>query len=443
MSTPPPAIGAATLRRELSFRDLVVFGLLFIGPLAPVGVYGVLDAKADGAVALVYLVATLAMGCTAWSYAQMSRRVPHAGSVFAYAREGLGETAGFIAGWMIMLDYLLIPAVAYLFSGIALHALVPSVPAWIFTIVAFAATTLLNLMGIRHAARVGRVALIAELVVLALFVISALLLLADHNAARPLASPFTGVGGALSPSALAGAISIAVLSFLGFDAIASFAEESAGDARQVGRAIVTCLAIAGVTFVAQSFLVGVLSRVAPAELAADPAAQGTAFYDITRAAIGGWLAVLLAVTKAVGPAFAAMTGQGAAARLLYGMARDGGLPASLAEVDSNRGVPRTALATVAALTISCAVWAARRDDGLGLLVSIVDIGALTAFVLLHASVVGYFVVRRAEKFSWLHLAVPLAGGAVCAWVLVEASPLAQGIGAAWFGMGVLAVIGQR
>ncbi len=443
MSTPPPAIGAATLRRELSFRDLVVFGLLFIGPLAPVGVYGVLDAKADGAVALVYLVATLAMGCTAWSYAQMSRRVPHAGSVFAYAREGLGETAGFIAGWMIMLDYLLIPAVAYLFSGIALHALVPSVPAWIFTIVAFAATTLLNLMGIRHAARVGRVALIAELVVLALFVISALLLLADHNAARPLASPFTGVGGALSPSALAGAISIAVLSFLGFDAIASFAEESAGDARQVGRAIVTCLAIAGVAFVAQSFLVGVLSRVAPAELAADPAAQGTAFYDITRAAIGGWLAVLLAVTKAVGPAFAAMTGQGAAARLLYGMARDGGLPASLAEVDSNRGVPRTALATVAVLTISCAVWAARRDDGLGLLVSIVDIGALTAFVLLHASVVGYFVVRRAEKFSWLHLAVPLAGGAVCAWVLVEASPLAQGIGAAWFGMGVLAVIGQR
>ncbi len=443
MPTPPRVPGAPALRRELSFRDLVVFGLLFIGPLAPVGVYGVLDAKADGAVALVYLVATLAMGCTAWSYAQMSRRVPHAGSVFAYAREGLGETAGFIAGWMIMLDYLLIPAVAYLFSGIALHALVPSVPAWIFTIVAFAATTLLNLMGIRHAARVGRVALIAELVVLALFVISALLLLADHSAARALASPFTGVGGALSPSALAGAISIAVLSFLGFDAIASFAEESAGDSRQVGRAIVTCLAIAGVAFVAQSFLVGVLSRVAPAELAADPAAQGTAFYDITRSAIGGWLAVLLAVTKAVGPAFAAMTGQGAAARLLYGMARDGGLPSSLAAVDSNRGVPRTALATVAVLTISCAVWAARRDDGLGLLVSIVDIGALTAFVLLHASVVGYFVARRMAEFTWWHIAVPLAGGGVCMWVLVEASPLAQGIGAAWLGIGALAIIGQR
>ncbi len=443
MPTPPRASGAPALRRELSLRDLIVFGLLFIGPLAPVGVYGVLDAKADGAVALVYVVATLAMACTAWSYAQMSRHVPHAGSVFAYAREGLGATAGFIAGWMIMLDYLLIPAVAYLFSGIALHALVPAVPAWIFTIVAFGATTLLNLLGVRHAARVGRVARVAELVVLAIFILSALVLLIDHGAQRALASPFTGVTGTLSPSALAGAISIAVLSFLGFDAIASFAEESTGDSRQVGRAIVACLAIAGVAFVAQAYLVGVLSRVAPAQLAADPRSQGTAFYDIVRVAIGGWLAVLLAVTKAVGPAFAAMTGQGAAARLLYGMARDGGLPASLAQVDSNRGVPRTALATVGVLTISCAVWAARRDDGLGLLVSIVDIGALTSFVLLHASVVGYFVVRRLGARTWWHLAIPLAGGAVCAWVLAEASPLAQRIGAAWFGVGVLAVIGQR
>lgn len=438
MPTPPRAPGAPALRRDLSFRDLVVFGLLFIGPLAPVGVYGVLDAKADGAVALVYVVSTLAMACTAWSYAQMSRRVPDAGSVFAYAREGLGETAGFFAGWMIMLDYLLIPAVAYLFSGIALHALVPSVPAWVFTIVAFVATTLLNLMGVRHAARVGRVALVAELMVLALFVVSALVLLADHGAQRALDSPFTGVTGALAPSELAGAISIAVLSFLGFDAIASFAEESAGDARQVGRAIVTCLAIAGVAFVAQSYLVGVLSPVAPAQFAADPGAQGTAFYDITRSAIGGWLAVLLALTKAVGPAFAAMTGQGAAARLLYGMARDGGLPASLAAVDSNRGVPRTALATVAVLTISCAVWAARRDDGLGLLVSVVDIGALTAFALLHASVVGYFVVRRKDGGTWWHLLIPAIGGAVSVWVLVEASTLAQRIGLAWLVVGIVA-----
>jgi amino acid transporter len=120
------------LRRSLSLRDLVVYGLLFIGPLAPVGIFSVLDAKSTGVVSLVYLVATLAVGCTALSYAQMSRKVRHAGSVFAYASAGLGRPAGLLAGWLA-LNCLLIPAVAYLFCGIAPHSLVPAVPTWLFT----------------------------------------------------------------------------------------------------------------------------------------------------------------------------------------------------------------------------------------------------------------------------------------------------------------------
>ena len=95
------------LRRSLGFRDLVVYGLLFIAPMAPVGVFGTLDARSHGAVALVYLVAAVAMAFTAFSYAQMVRVVPQAGSVFAYARVALGNGAGFVAGWMAMLDCLL------------------------------------------------------------------------------------------------------------------------------------------------------------------------------------------------------------------------------------------------------------------------------------------------------------------------------------------------
>lgn len=60
-----PAAASPALRRTLSLRDLIVFGLLFIGPLAPVSVFGVLDARTNGAVALVYLLATVAMAFTA------------------------------------------------------------------------------------------------------------------------------------------------------------------------------------------------------------------------------------------------------------------------------------------------------------------------------------------------------------------------------------------
>ena len=429
MSLPP------RLARRLTRRDLIVYGLLFIGPLAPVGVYGVLDARTSGAVALVYVAATVAMAFTAWSYAEMSRVVPHAGAVFAYATAGIGPLAGFLAGWLAMLDYVLIPSVAYLFSGIALHALVPGVPAWAFTVAAFVGTSVLNFSGVRVAARAGFVVLVIELIVLAVFLLAGALVLGNVGPARPLTSPFLGLG-ALEASAVANAVSVAVLSYLGFDAIASFAEEHDGDARHVGQAIGWCLAVAGVAFVAQTWMAAALSPLTPDALAAAPARQGTAFYDVTRAAIGGWLATVLAVTKAVGPMFAAMTGQAAAARLLYGMARDGRLPAALAEVDEARGVPRTALVVTAALTLVVSVWAARRDDGLGLLVSIVDMGALSAFLLLHLSVLGYFVAGR-RGGVW-HVVVPVAGIAVIAWVLVEASTLAQGVALAWLAAGLVA-----
>lgn len=434
--------GGSRLTRRLSRWDLVVYGLLFIGPLAPVGVYGVLDARTEGAVALVYVVATVAMGFTAWSYAVMSREVPHAGSVFAYASRGLGATAGFFAGWLAMLDYLLIPSVAYLFSGIALHALVPSVPAWVFTVAAFTGTTVLNLAGVRVAARAGVVVLVAELVVLVLFLAAAGVVLAIEGPSRPWLSPFTGVS-AIDTSMILGAVSVAVLSYLGFDAIASFAEESTGDAASVGQAIALCLGVAGVAFVAQTWVAALLSTEPPAALLAAPARQGTAFYVIARAGIGGWMATVLAITKAVGPAFAAMTGQAAAARLLFGMARDGRLPKALATVDDTRGVPRAALLTTAAATLAVSVWAARRSDGLSVLVSIVDVGALGAFVLLHASVVGYFVVRRLARASLAHVVVPVAGALVTGWVLIEASREAQIVASGWLAAGGVALALSR
>ncbi|MDE3127718.1 MAG: APC family permease [Gemmatimonadota bacterium] len=442
-SAPPAAPASGRLARHLSLRELIAYGLTFIGPLAPVVVFGVLDARADGAVALVYVMGTVAMAFTAWSYAQMSRVIPSAGSVFAYASEGLGARAGFAAGWMAMLDYLLIPAVAYLFSGIALHALVPSVPAWVFTVAAFVLTTALNLVGVRVAAIAGAVVVLAEIALLAVFVVAAIAVLARHGPARPWASPFTGAGPLDAPM-VTGAVSIAVLSFLGFDAIASFAEENAGDATQVGRAIAVCLVLAGVLFVAQSYLACVLSPIPPSVLVAHPERQGTAFYDIVAVAIGPWLHGTMAAVKAVGPAFAAMTGQAAAGRLLFGMARDGRLPAALARVDGRHGVPRAALLTVAALTLAVAVWAARRADGLSELVGVVDVGALAAFTLLHASVVGYFGVKRRGAARAAHWIVPVVGAGVTLWVLFGASAQAKAVGGTWLAAGVVVLlVGRR
>lgn len=487
VTTPAPP----RLHRTLRFRDLVVYGLLFIAPMAPVGVFGVLDARSHGAVALVYLVATAAMAFTALSYAQMLRVVPQAGSVFAYARAGLGEAPGFVAGWLAMLDYLLIPAVAYLFSGIAMNALVPSVDRWVWTAAAVVVTTTLNLMGVRVAAVAGLVVLVMEIVVLVVFVVAAAVVLAVDGPQRGWWSPLTG-DHTFAFGALLGAVSVAVLSFLGFDAIASFAEETerdgdhpgtertgdrdagtrdagprdagtrdagprdpwAGDeaagqddrravGNRVGRAVLFCLALAGVLFFVQTALAGLLEPDSSAHLADHPEAQGPAFYDTVDASVGRWLHTLVAASKAIGAAFAALAGQAAAGRLLFAMGRGRRLPGVLSRVDRESGVPRLALLTSAVITLLAAVAAARRADGLDRLVSVVNVGALSAFTLLHLSVLGWYAVRHRESFAPLpHLVVPVLGAAITVTVIVEASRTAQWVALGWLVVGLLVLLVQ-
>ncbi|CAM5314566.1 amino acid permease [Streptomyces badius] len=210
-----------------------------------------------------------------------------------------------------MLDYLLIPAVAYLFSGIAMNALVPEVSRWVWTAVAVLVTTLLNLWGVRAAARVGFAVLAMEIAVLLVFVVSAVVVLVRDGAQRGWLTPVTG-DAAFSMAAVLGAVSVAVLSYLGFDAIASFAEEVTGGSRKVARAVLFCLVLAGALFIAQTYLAALLEPMSSAELAADPAAQGSAFYDTVDASVGSWLHDLVAVSKAIGAAFAALAGQAAA-----------------------------------------------------------------------------------------------------------------------------------
>lgn len=211
----------------------------------------------------------------------------------------------------------------------------------------------------------------------------------------------------------------------------------------MARAVLFCLALAGVLFIAQTYLVALLSPVTSAELAADPAQQGPAFYNAVEASVGFWLHDLVAISKAIGAAFAALAGQAAAGRLLFAMARERRLPGVLARTSD--GTPRPALLVAATVTLVAAVWAARRADGLDHLVSVVDVGALVAFTLLHASVVGWFVVQRREgpPSWWKHLVVPVLGAAVTVTVIVEASREAQVVGAVWLAVGLGLLVVQR
>jgi amino acid transporter len=426
------------LKRSLGLFDLTVYGLVFIAPISPMATFGVVYNLSRGLVPLVYAVGLVAMLFTASSYVMMSRAFPVAGSVYSYAGRGIGETAGFLAGWVMILDYLLLPVIIYVVIAVAIQAIFPDVPRGICISGAVVFNTVINLLGIEFTARLNRVLLFVQLAILALFLLlpgAALMsgVAGAHLSAEPLYRPSE-----VSPSLILGGLSVAVFSFLGFDAISTLAEEARGGARAVGRATLLSLGLAAILFIAQTYMASlfVLGQ------ASFPPGQPTdgAIYAIAAIIGGVWFTAILSFKFFCTGLPAALTAQAATARLLFSMARDGKLPRALARIQDRRKVPDRAILLVGAVHFGLGLLLANQ---LGLLVSMANFGAMTGFLLLHLSVIAHFMWRQKSR-DWLrHLLLPLIGIWIIAYVLLNMAVQAKVVGLVWLVIGFLASIGIR
>lgn len=424
------------LKRSLSLLDLLVYGLVFIVPTAPIAVFGFVFNASHGMVPLVYAVGLIAMLFTASSYAAMARAIPVAGSVYAYAGRAIGESVGFIAGWALLLDYLLIPALIYMLCAIAFASMFPAIPQWIWMVGLLAINTAINLFGIESTARISMILLAMQILLLILVAGVAIMALVHgtagaHLSLAPLFNPARFTVGLIF-----NALSLAVLSFLGFDAISTLAEEAHGGGVAVGKATMLSLVVCAILFMAQTWLLSlfVLGRTS---FAPGPQTEQAA-YTISAAIGGSSLKFLVSVIGIIITGIpGALTAQAATSRLLYSMARDGKLPRVLAYISPTRKVPDLTILLVALLSLGLFVAFYGKVDRL---TSIVNFGALTGFLLLHISVIAWFIWRQRSR-RWLrHLVVPLTGFAIIAYVLVNMDVQAQRLGLTWLAIGVAIVV---
>ncbi len=339
------------LKRSLSPFDLLVYGLVFIAPIGPWSSFGFVFNASHGMVPLVYVVGLVAMMFTALSYMTMSAAFPVAGSVYAYAGRGIGESAGFLAGWALLLDYLLLPTLIYVICAVAVHAVVPSLPKPLLVVAFLALNTTINLSGIEGTARLSLVLLALQLGLLAVFMALGLVALAHGvNGAHLTLAPLYNAH-RFSPAVIFGALSLAVLSFLGFDAISTLTEEAKGGARAVGAATMMSLLLAAGLFIAQTYLASLFVLDRNAFAPGDQAA--TAFYVVAKIVGGETFRFVVSILGVLFSGLAAaLTAQAATARLLYSMARDGMLPKALAHVGAKRQAPDRAIQLTAAITLA-------------------------------------------------------------------------------------------
>lgn len=398
------------LKKSLSALDLTVFG---VGVVIGAGIFTLTGRAAHDvagpAIVISFVVAAIACALAALCYAEFASTVPVAGSAYTFSYASLGELFAWIIGWDLILEMFLGASVvaqgwsAYFNTLLEqLGFVLPESIAYGGTVVDLSAVLLVLLLGglmtfgIKESLRVNMV-LVAVKIFIVLFVIIAGLLFVNPanwspfvppaeptKAASGLTQPLLqflsgveptafGVGGIFAGAALV------FFAYIGFDVVATTAEETKNPQRDMPIGIIASLLICTLLYCAVSLVV--TGMVPYQEL--DPAAALANAFVFHGA---DWMATLISAGAVAGLTTVVLTLLIGATRIIFAMCRDALLPAGLAKVH-----PRLRTPWVISILVTIIVAVVAGFTPIGVLEEMVNIGTLSAFVLV---AVGVIVLRR-------------------------------------------------
>jgi len=425
-STTP--VAGLRLRRTLTLWNLIIIGIVIIQPIAPMGIYGVINNAAGGHVVTTILVALVAMFFTAISYGKMARVYPSAGSAYTYVGQEIHAGLGYLTGWAMVMDYILNPLICTIICAKLTQNILPEAPYWVLAIFYAGFFTFLNLGGVKTSARINEVLAAGMTVVVIIFFAFVIRFVwgyherGAHFFTEPFYNPstfsFAGVGRGTS---------IAVLTYIGFDGISTFSEEVENPRRNI------MLATVGVCL-----LVGVLSaaEVYAAQLVWGsklfPEAKVESAFPLVAQQVGGFfLFHLLNFTVLIANIGSGMGSQLAAGRLLYGMGRNDAIPKwFFGKLQEKRRIPSNNIILIGLIALIGA-FVTTYENGAEML----NFGAFIAFMGVNAAAFVHYYLRSDKKTIGNFL-MPVLGFVVCAAIWWNLGPRAKIVGTIWLTLGV-------
>lgn len=440
METATAAPSAPRLKRVLSLWDLIFYGIVLIQPIAPVPLYGVAQKLSDGHFVTIILIALFAMLITAVSYGRMAALYPTAGSAYTYVGRGLNPHLGFLAGWAMILDYLLQPLINTVWIATALHErYLHAVPYIIWAAIIAGIMTLLNLAGVKASARSNKLLLAVMSVVVLIFVALAIKFLYGGEgwhglfSLQPLYDPRT-----FNAHRVLTATSFAALTYIGFDGVTTLAEDVENPKRNVLLAVVLTCIFAGVCSAFEAYLG---ARIWP-DWRTFPNLE-TAFMDICRRVGGAFLFNAMGFILIVAAFGSGLTGTLGAARLLFGMGRDGVLPKrTFGYLKPGSNTPTFNIVLIGLLSFAGAVLLNYVGSAYEHAGELLNFGAFLAFMGVNLATFWQFTIARQAGYKTnpiKDMLLPLIGFGACFLIWWKLPVLARTVGGIWFAIGLLYV----
>lgn len=422
---------APKLNRVLGLWDLIFYGIVLIQPISVIGLFGIASQVSRGHMVTTLLIAMTGMMLTAISYGRMASLFPSAGSAYTYVGKGLNVHLGFLAGWVMFLDYLIIPVINTVYGALTLQRLIPGVPFVIWVIIFIAIVTFLNLRGIRSTARSNEILLILMAVIISFFFVMSIRYLFNSQgwdgllSYKPFYNPSTFNFGALMT-----ATSFAALTYIGFDGVTTLAEEVKNPKKNMLLApALVCL----FTGLFCTFEIYIAQQVWP-DYNSFPNVE-TAFYDVSARVGGAFLSKAFAVVLAIGCLGACLAGQAGAARLLFAMGRDKVLPGKLfSHVNSKTANPDFNIILIAGLTVTISLIISYQGAA-----ELLNFGAFLGFIGVNLAAFRQFYLLRPQgqkRHLFLDAVVPFLGLAVCFSIWISLPSPAKIVGTIWLLAGI-------
>ena len=424
-------------KATLTVKDMVVWGLITMVPISPMAVYGGVFTDSNGLPSLAFLIGFVAVLFSVFSFGIMIQHFPSSGSIFTYVSHIFGKMPGFIAGWLMLLQYLVSPALVYLIAAIAIHSLFPSVPILALCFGFLAIVAIVSLIGMKTAMMVNKIALVAQMVILALFVVFGIIFVVQHPETANFSpahifdpSKFE-LGGTMS------AVSLAVLSYVGFGAIATLTQEAKDPQHGPSRAMMVMAIMLCVLYVLQCFIATCVDPTG----AAFAGNTDNGFYLVAKMAGGPWLMILCAVGVALAQGvFTAIAQQNSIAFVMFTMAKGGSLPKFMAKMNKRTNSPLNAVIFIICLSVVLTLIFHFSGINMNTVAKISNFGALSTYTLLNLAVIMYCWVqlkqRKGAKNVFMHLIFPALGAAVCFAIMLSVGDVALTVGAIFILIGL-------
>jgi putrescine importer len=416
------------LRRSLTLWNLIIIGIVIIQPIAPMGIYGVINNAAGGHVVTTVLLALIGMFFTAIAYGKMARVYPSAGSAYTYVGQEIHSGLGYLTGWAMVMDYILNPLICTIICAKLTENILPEVPYWILATFYAGFFTLLNLGGVKTSARINEIFAAGMTVVVIIFFAFVIRFVwgyhekGDRFFLEPFYNPAT-----FNLARIGRGTSLAVLTYIGFDGISTFSEEVENPRRNIMLATVLVCLLAGVLSAAEVYAAQLVWGSGPF-----PADKVESAFPLVAQRIGGFfLFHLLNFTVLIANIGSGMASQLAAARLLYGMGRNDAIPKGFfGSVRAKTHIPANNVLVIGFVALVGA-FVTTYERGAEML----NFGAFIAFMGVNAASFTHYYLRGKDRKIG-DLLMPLIGFVVCAIIWWNLSPPAKIAGSIWLALGV-------